>query len=1797
MHPAKFLIELRRILPASISADVIPALNSDRLVWAALQEPAFFRLIMAHAGESAADWSPARLCLLALEQRITPGDLAVEPLPLVDAGLMKKSLSFFESTLRTGQAPRSLAEAGMLALALRERRRRVGSWKGLSNELAPRPGMTAEQSLALWETPLACLFGLTPDPIDLLKALLSKGDFSPNTGWVSHVLFSQPIPAREKENYLAELMVTLPLQTQVGWLRDLAQSGREEIAQRLAKTLIATSQSALDMLCEPVNPVGVNWDVLSQRCAGYQQAAALYALAGETGRAAEILQNAAQVMRYWLGGQFVQLLAVHPCDEMCDEGVRSPFDGVENRSELIGELAFIDGGAGLVDLLADSDAPLAKIRRAVESHANGENRRGEIRKALDELELQNSRVKLQFIHRWSPVGLIHRMIDLGLPAEAVRLGEVFYAQRPGDQKLMMALSRACQAGGIFDRALNYAHAGLLMEPNNPDRYRQVAEIWEGLGEWEQAASERRTLLNLTPEPATADRLAFADAALKAEMPEEALAVSAQVVEAEPENGLGFAYLGMARAAMGDLRSGIEHLQKAVGLSGDHPLPWINLAKLYHQAGDLEKALESLRAGILTNPESAELQFALGETYLENERSTEALPYLKEAYRLAPESIPVARIYGDTLLNLGHVEDALKVVSNARQRWETDGELAFLHGKILLADGQTEYALHAFEVALRSDDPSMEWQLVYSETLLKQYRQELSQPDVDPDFVLLAKAQQSLQTILNTQPDHYYARLLMAEAMLLKGNLESAFNRFSQLMEVNSPESQQWQWRVQVGLGETAMRMNRLDTALVSFQAAAQSQPDSIEILRVLTDAYQSAELLEEAYQTAERVVQLRPDDVDNLSWFAEKLVSFGRLPEACEVLQRAVSIDIDRADLLTRLAKVQILSHDPEGARESLLAVVHMATAGVMDLRRAAYLLVELGCDETALTCLERAERESAEPSLPVLFEKACLHYRLDQYAEALAAVQQAIQFNSDDLHLYLAEADLLSKLSRSDEAYNALERALKLDGAEDARLVAGDLNREQVGAGIVPPDWLYGSRTSMDLQVRIARLLQGAGRLAQALEHAEKAVKTCPHDASLRYLAADLAMAVRENERAERLTDLPEVEPENVEQSVTCCTGERPASEVAGVFSLKAELALEVNDVTRARYWIEKGMKFDPEHPRLQAARVRLSDLEGDIQAAERQFEELANTDWKVAKPGIWFAEAAQAARRWDVALAAFQKQSLEHAEEPRVLIALVRAIVRQAETQALCDEMHCEVHAPSQKALSPERYQMFGQALGKAATCCSQEVIEYWKRRGEAVFAPSLQTIRALEVSFENAEDAAALLSAARRAGIQRDWSPIKNQFAYSTPVLAQWALTALQSDEAEAAAAAQKVVERAPRNPLWHVLYARTAETAGELQFAYESLKIALSIWPDEPRWHAWAAELAQLIGDPEAAALHWEQAGELDPANLKYAYQLGLAYSGNGNHARAIETLTRVCDHRPEDLEAWIALAEVQKAAGQLEGALESARKAGSLEGGHLKALVLAGEITLAMGDANTAYDMALQALEVDPVHEGAILLQCEALEQMDEKDEAIRLLERVLHDNPESENLNLAYVRLVLQRDGSARTMPTLELLARRFPTNEGILSLLAMVQAESGDYVAAEKSASMALRLNPHQPDLHLLLGGINKRDGQLDQALHHYMQAVQQAVDDVEAYLELGQVYQQRREHAEAIEVYQQAMAVAPDDHRPYYLAALALRDAKDYEGAEQLLRRAAELAPNDVNIRRQLGAVIALNLVHHSQEANSCL
>jgi Flp pilus assembly protein TadD len=95
----------------------------------------------------------------------------------------------------------------------------------------------------------------------------------------------------------------------------------------------------------------------------------------------------------------------------------------------------------------------------------------------------------------------------------------------------------------------------------------------------------------------------------------------------------------------------------------------------------------------------------------------------------------------------------------------------------------------------------------------------------------------------------------------------------------------------------------------------------------------------------------------------------------------------------------------------------------------------------------------------------------------------------------------------------------------------------------------------------------------------------------------------------------------------------------------------------------------------------------------------------------------------------------------------------------------------------------------------------------------------------------------------------------------------------------------------------------------------------------------------------------------------------------------------------------------------------------------------------------------------------------------------------------------------------------------------------------------------------------------------------------------NVDAYLSLANILKERRDFAEARKAYEEAIKNCPDEAIPYYQLAMMLKESKDYSGTEALLRKAAALAPDDVNIKRQLGAVIALNLVHNAQEVTRSL
>ena len=431
--------------------------------------------------------------------------------------------------------------------------------------------------------------------------------------------------------------------------------------------------------------------------------------------------------------------------------------------------------------------------------------------------------------------------------------------------------------------------------------------------------------------------------------------------------------------------------------------------------------------------------------------------------------------------------------------------------------------------------------------------------------------------------------------------------------------------------------------------------------------------------------------------------------------------------------------------------------------------------------------------------------------------------------------------------------------------------------------------------------------------------------------------------------------------------------------------------------------------------------------------------------------------------------------------------------------------------------------------------------------------------------------------------------------------------------------------------NALLAAIAFKAGEIELANQAIQTALTGWFDEPRWQALAASIQNARGDINLMITHLEQATSLDPVNLAYFMALGEAYQAKAQNqpaeadetplSQAIRAFEKATDLATDQSEPWMALAGAHRQAKDLAHAASCAEQAIRLAPDQAQPLILRAEIALQSGDAQQAHDRAQAAILLED-QAGAIeaakyyenlsnpvLLLARALLSLDRPDEALDVLDKTLPSAQEPLPLLLERVQLLRRARGAQAATDALHDLSQNYPDEPLVLAPLARIMAESSQTDNAIKLAQRSLQaaaaqaavrgdyLNldiPSQVEMHILLGRMLRQIGQLDQALHHLNEAIRLDPHLLEPYLELGRTHQERRQLTQALQIYNEATNIAPKDPRPYFQAGLALKESKDYLGAENMFRRAAALAPNDLSIHRQLGAVVALNLVHNRRRTN---
>ncbi len=1831
MRPVS-IIELLNQLPEEDRSIVLTRLRQDALIWSSLQDEHILEKIgdqdQTLEGIAPSEWSPAQLALSVLDIPIRPENLSQKSPILPDEGVLRQAVYHYEEWSKAPTIPGTLEEAGLIALALREKRRLKVEWDAIFEGIAAKIPVDADAGKTL-RSPLAILYGLVSDPSEMLRSLVRERTILPYFELISHVLLSNPVSPELLAQEFAEILNGVSFHQQLEHLRSLNLMGQNDLATQLAERLLKTRTFQEASSGKQVKTLG-NPEGLLYHTIEMQQAANIHRLAGNYPQAAEYLLNAKNSIAMLLGRLEVQLAEVDllmgneesACAQV-DQVLRIGEDHPGLGAELTLLLNHSDRAKSLIKQIPSEAAhPFIQIKQAALLACEGdvETQRDHARAAVNQLvqhvSSEKKSIVFQTAYDWQPAAVLDALVDLELSHEAIQCALIILNDRPADVRIIFQLSKILAQLGDCQEALRYAVMAVMLKPHNLDLLRHLAGLYELEHRWNDALAIWEQILTHQGEVLAEDWAGAARCALELGHFTRVLETCEVLLGINKNHEQAVVYLGKALIGLERYEEAASYLSKATLVYPQDANNWLTLADCYQKSGKNLRALEALRTAVLSVPDSAEVNFALAEAYYVTGNMTEAVPFLRKAASLKPRHLESALRLGQTLAAIGQPREAAQVLMEARKLWPADADLGYELGKTHLLLGDSEAAIAPLETAVQVENPSFERLMLYAKTLLGGKSVFLT-TDPPLDFARLVNAQQALEKALVMNPENFEGRLLMAEILAVKGILDKSFVVYCRLVEEPEAKLNEWNWRVQGGMGAVALRLNQSETALASLQDAVSLHPNLVILRRKLAEAYFLVQLRKEALQEARRALTLAPDDISNLHWFAEIAVRLNEEPEAIHALQCATQLEPDVPDFWLKLADLQLHAGDVTAGQKTLAKMLLTAKVNEHHLFEAASIFLRFNDLESSSECLKRAV-EIAEHKTEVYFNLAVLNMQQGKPEEALMWLENALEQEPEDFSLCIFQSDLLSILNRPQAALACLEHAGQIEWEPEHTALVVERSMPLAGQ-ILPDDWLNSLRTPLHLDVRMARLLAQVGDLPSAVEHILFALERSSEDLMLQYMAVDYSLALLHRDDALGLLQMREGLSAEAFRFDLDVVKEHHFGEWISLQCLRVELAFEMGWDVLAGDLLNNTLDVAMDQPRVLALQSRLLARQGQQMgsrqaylAAKKAYLEQSAEHAHTWKPedgflnftllsgqdrSYWLVPAAMEIKAWDDALEMAEFLAKQNPDEPRMQLLTAMVYVRRAEQQRVCQELMCTVHAPGVEALSAACRQRSELALQAAEKHGIVPEIARWRARADAVFAPSPQAARNLVPVSRNSEDTAALIMALRIVDNRTAAIQVGQKNDQAPEVALQLAITLLPIEAERAVDYAKHCVNKQPHESLGYLILALAAQRAGDLREAFKSIEAALLIHPDEAAWHVWAANLADQLGQNGSRIEHLEHAAVLTPESFDVMLQLADAYLNGNLENRSVEILNRIIRIEPDDPRGWLLLGNASLQTGNLKEALQFAERACILAPNDAEPFYLCGRVMLRMKSFERAHLLALQALERDAKHVHSLLLQAEALSALDKPREAIRTLDLAVAAVDTPLLLMMARAELVLKLDGPQVALPYAGEIVQLNPAYPDGLVLLAGIQNLLGMGEESERTALTALRLDSENPRLNLLVGQLQRQSGQLDQALYYFSEAIRFSPDYVDAYLEMGKTYQERREYLQAVKIYAQAIKINPKDFRPYLSAAQIYREMKDYINAETMLRKAAQIAPEDLNIRRQLSAVIALNLVHNSREANVTL
>jgi tetratricopeptide (TPR) repeat protein len=940
------IFRLKSALPESILPWVVAALRQDPQIWDRLADPTFQELALSQKLSVWTSLAPANLALFAIHEELPglrPGGATqlVEKLRAdiefpVDAALRKSAVQVYELMRRQGYGKAAgqrsqregyspLARAGLLSLVLRERRRKVGSWEGLSQEMVDQAKKTGSTLFSNWSTALACLFGMVPDPRDMIRAVISSADHEELFRIAAHALLSNPLSPEKISEEVQGVLDGLPLNSALSLLEQLSM-GRPNLLSNMGpwiQTQEAAAESGPKGRLETIHQQPLGWLkeldnllLLSKLQVFANQGTSVLHLLENAWESTQSLEaSLAAELAAAYSGQGMSVQALEYWQKSVSLDPNSPL----YRASL--SLAFADAGrldearAWLPDeaFLQDKGgrehfhyicAALAAARLALKS-GDQDSARTAALSAIDFLFIHDHLLPSNPTVMHALKEMSKLLLELGMPVEAAHAAQAVAFQSPNDPELLDLLGNAQHAAGQIREAAGTLLVASTLTPGDLELRRKLAGYLEKAGQWQIALNERHAIVaGLSPKlskasPQPDDLCALAHCALKAGESETAASACQQVLamEAGGEETDTQAYahllLGQAMEGLGNRRSALEQYRHATQLVPHQAEAWLALAGMQASDGETCLALETLRAGAQAAPDAPGIYLALGEAYLEDWENhghpspTQALAMFQQANQLLSHSShpecasKISLRLGETLFQLGHLKEAQAVLEPAYHLDPAFSSLAYTYSKVLLDLQDPSAAVPVLAYVLQLDPENLDAHFDYATGLLASRQQP-------------KEAAASLRKVMELSPGRVKAQALLAEALAEDNQLNQALRAYQASLETNLIEDPEWCSRISLGLGKVALALNQPDIAIAALQEASMADPKNPQIHCTLAEAYYAAGLLDDSLETARIGLGLALEDLDVLIWFAEKAIEWvGKsAPEQGGTFQKTVSGDL-----------------------------------------------------------------------------------------------------------------------------------------------------------------------------------------------------------------------------------------------------------------------------------------------------------------------------------------------------------------------------------------------------------------------------------------------------------------------------------------------------------------------------------------------------------------------------------------------------------------------------------------------------------------------------------------------------------------------------------------------------------------------------------------------------------------------------------------------------------------------------------------------------------------------------------------